>query len=234
MTAGFLSYYPANTTSAENDAIMKDPNVSYTLIYFDLTSVGAISRDVLGYSGKKWKCEIHPDILLSESMIIDQYLAGMAGLLGNNDWEGQIIRALYSSVIFLREAFYEQVCHPPTHANKVKALHDHFLPVTFAKWLNAIDFHLQENARRHDGGYLMGNKLSLADIAIANLFDYFGLHPTMFSEPLLQAIKERPGLVRVWNLVTNEPRLAEWRSSADYKRLVKSTNPDSEYMSRLL
>ncbi|KAF9978141.1 hypothetical protein BGZ73_003522 [Actinomortierella ambigua] len=235
MTAGYLSYYPANTTSAENDAIMKDPSVTYTLAYFDLTSVGAISRDLLGYSGKQWKCEIHADIVLSESMIIDQYLAGVAGLLGDNDWEGQIIRALYSSVIFLREAFYELVCHVPTHEGKVEALLTRFLPSTFTKWLNGVEFHLQENAKRHPGsGYFMGEKISLADVAVANLFDYLSLHPVMFSKPIVAAIREKPTLVRVWDLVSQEPRLAAWRASADYKRLVKSTDPDSEYMARLL
>ncbi|KAG0249444.1 hypothetical protein DFQ27_000137 [Actinomortierella ambigua] len=222
-------------SSAENDAIMKDPSVSYTLAYFDLTSVGAISRDLLGYSGKQWKCEIHPDIILSESMIVDQYLAGIAGLLGDNDWEGQVIRALYSSTIFLREIFYEQVCHQPTHAAKVQSLLTTFLPVTFAKWLNAVEFHLQENARRHpESGYFMGNKISLADVAVANFFDYMSLHPAMFSEPILAAVRERPVLVRVWDLIAQEPRLAAWRASADYKRLVKSTDPASEYMARLL
>jgi hypothetical protein len=49
------------------------------------------------------------EIKLAETLVIENYLAKRFGLLGDNEWEEQLIKMLYSSSFFVRERTFMRV-----------------------------------------------------------------------------------------------------------------------------
>ncbi|KAF9162577.1 hypothetical protein DFQ26_003420 [Actinomortierella ambigua] len=246
--SGFLTYHTVNTTASENAAILKNPEVVYKVTYFQYSHLGAIPRDILAYSGLKWenhkilagddwkdravspfhclpyvevKLQSDPSksVMLSESLNVDPFLAGKAGLLGDNEWEEAVIRSIYTNIICLREAFYQNVTAGPSFEGKVAA-GEVYAKTTLVKWMAAIEFHLQENARQNPGGYLFGKKISLADIALDNTIDIISQYPEELGKPTLEAIAKSPAICKVIELVDSEPRLQAWRQSDEYTTIV--------------
>ncbi|KAF9978142.1 hypothetical protein BGZ73_003523 [Actinomortierella ambigua] len=248
MSAGFLSLHPANSSSSENAAVLKSSDVVYKLTYFQYSHLGAIPRDILSYGNLKWennriqagddwkdraaspfhclpyvevKLQSDPSksVMLSESLNIDPFLAGRAGLLGDNEWEEAVIRSIYTNTICVREAFYQNVATGPSFEGKVKA-GEVYAETSLAKWIKAIEFHLEENARHYPGGYLVGKKISLADIAVDNMIEIISQYPEELGNPTLEAIAKSPAICKVIQLVDTEPRLQAWRQSDEYSTIV--------------
>ncbi|KAI7818353.1 hypothetical protein BC939DRAFT_463381 [Gamsiella multidivaricata] len=125
---------PENVSSAELAKAFTDSRpASYKLEYFDVSGVGAVPRDILAYGGADWEdlaitnwpAEIKSpfgvfpvlhirtadghELKLSESVIIEHFLARKFGLLGENEWEEQLIKMFHSSSLYLRERLFMRV-----------------------------------------------------------------------------------------------------------------------------
>ncbi|KAG0235786.1 hypothetical protein BGW41_000681 [Actinomortierella wolfii] len=249
--SGYASFHPANQSSSDNAAILKSKDVVYKVTYFHYSHLGAIPRDVLSYGKLKWKnntvvpgddwkkrvlspfkvlpyvevqleSEPSKSVVLSESLNVDPFLAGRAGLLGDNEWEEVVIRSIYTNTICLREDFYQNVASSAPFETKVEA-GEKFAKTSLVKWIDAIEFHLQENARQNPGGYAVGNKISLADIAIDNTIDIISQYPEELAKPALEAISMSAAICKIVKLVDSEPRLQEWRQSDEYSTIVHNT-----------
>ncbi|KAF9978144.1 Glutathione S-transferase S1 [Actinomortierella ambigua] len=234
------------STEAKSKA-MNEADVSYTLTYFKLSAMASTARDMLAYGKTNWKnnlreistwqqepvatpfgympmLEIHnstgEDVVVSEQMVIDLYLAKKFKLLGKNDYEDVVIQAIYSSAQYVRERYSVGVAWTGEN-NKERGL-DIFLRAHFPKWLEATEKVLQDNVK-HGGepGYFVGNELSLADIHVANVVDHFSHQPT---GKMILALIPKDSLV--WKVIENveaNPEIKVWRQSEEYQICVQSS-----------
>ncbi|KAG0227564.1 Glutathione S-transferase S1 [Actinomortierella wolfii] len=242
--APLLSYRPRNSTSAENAAALShDRDVSYSFQYFNFLSAGHTARAILTYMDAKWTnadfpysddweekyitplgvlpvLKIHTpedkDIVISEAIVVDFYLAKKAGLLGNNEWEEQVIKSIYSSVHYLRERFFMRVTYNDQASKKRNF--SRFLEFILPHFIHTMEFHLKENG---SNGFFMGDRLSLADIHVAAIMDHFFLQP--MAAPIRKAFEASELLMKVKQTVDSDPRLAAWKASQQYKDLEQET-----------
>lgn len=61
----------------------------------------------------------------------------------------------------------------------------------------------------------------MADIKTANAIDHFGLQPK--GDELIEIIKKSSALWKVKETVDNDPKLAKWRGSGEFKELEAYT-----------
>ncbi|KAG0259162.1 Glutathione S-transferase S1 [Actinomortierella ambigua] len=246
MAPNRLAYLTPGMSAADHIEVMEDPKATYTLRYFDILALGACARDLLAYGGLEFK-NITPALdddwtdnnaspfgclpilhiesangkqktFISESMVVDQYLAKKVGLLGTNVWEEQVIRALYSSIYFFREMFFTLSFAPN---DEKQARIDKFVSQFLPSYMASLEFHLGANG---NNGYFTGDKLTLAEFILANTLDHVGQQPQEFSKPVLEAIqKNHPVVWHLKTMVDAEPRLQVWRASAEYKHLKDNT-----------
>ncbi|KAF9579645.1 hypothetical protein BGW38_004017, partial [Lunasporangiospora selenospora] len=123
---------PIQATHFSKDAdapeIMAHPD-SFRLHYFPIFGIGQTCRDMLTYAGAKWE-DTYPgdwqaekaltlfgclpllfirkgdkEIVISESVPVECYLARQFGLLGDNEYEETLIKAFHSSAFTLMLSF---------------------------------------------------------------------------------------------------------------------------------
>ncbi|KAF9124863.1 hypothetical protein BGW39_007845 [Mortierella sp. 14UC] len=233
-------FAPEGLSSAETSKSLATDrqSASYKLEYFDVSGLGALPRDILSFGGARWedlaltnwpnevkspfgvfpvlhiKTADGRELRLAESIIIDHYLAKQFGLLGNNEWEELQIKMFHSSLHFIRERLTMRVTWNYKEVQE-KAM-DYFLKTSLPVWIETHTKHLKDNG---SNGHYVGNKLSLADLQLANVIDHIEcLHE---GDQIVQRIKEgSPELWKVKETVDNEPRLQEWRQSEGYKKHV--------------
>ncbi|KAK3844607.1 MAG: hypothetical protein J3R72DRAFT_438393 [Linnemannia gamsii] len=232
-----------NVSSEENARILTDPNASYRLLYFDCASVGATARDILAYGKAGWTNQ-HPtdeewdagkfptpfrvmpvlnviasdgkETFLTESIVVDQYLAKKFNLLGDNEWEEQTIRAHYSNIHYLRERSFMNVTW--TYAEKRKVALEKFMASTLPAFIADHEFHLETNG---SNGHYIGNRLSLADIHLVNVMDHFSHLPT--GKQITAVFAKSELLSKVRENVERNPEIAAWRSTGEWRALVDSS-----------
>ncbi|KAI7832655.1 hypothetical protein BC939DRAFT_433993 [Gamsiella multidivaricata] len=231
------------TSSEENARILADPGASYRLLYWDVASVGATSRDILTYGKARWSNRLPADdewqagklptpfgvmpvltvtglggkeVVMSESIVIDHYLAKKFGLLGNNEWEEITIKAFYSNIHYLRERSF--MCVTWTYADKRKVALETFMTKTLPTFIADHEFHLKANG---SNGHYVGDKLSLADIHLANVMDHFSHLPS--GEAITAEFKKCTELWKVKETVEQNPEIAAWRATDECKALVKGS-----------
>ncbi|KAF9194699.1 hypothetical protein BGZ51_007926 [Haplosporangium sp. Z 767] len=233
-------------TSAEKSqmlAMTENKDLNFTLIYWDIASVGSTSREILEYGKANYKNEspsneewdggkVHTafsvlpilkfsgpngkELFLSESEVIDTFLAERFGLLGDNSWEALTIRSFYSNIHYLRERCFSEVMVSDPKARK--ATRDAFLSTTLKKFLEDHEFHLQENG---NNGHYVGNKLSLADIHLWNIVHFFKTVP--WGHMVIDTFAKYEAVWKVKENVEQLPELAAWRSSALFKNYEENS-----------
>ncbi|KAG0211475.1 hypothetical protein BGX28_007836 [Mortierella sp. GBA30] len=229
-------FAPENVTSAEIAKALTDPRPSsYKLEYFDVSGVGAVPRDILAFGQADWEplpitnwpAEIKApfgvfpvlhiktasgvEVKLSESIILEHYLAKRFGLLGDNEWEEQQIKMFHSSSLYLRERLFMRVTWNYKEVMD-KAL-ETFLTQHLPLWIETHTKHLKDNG---SNGHYIGNKLSLADLQTANDIDHFQF--TFGGDKIVELIKKSPEIWKVKETVDAEPMLQRWRQSEAYKK----------------
>ena len=91
---------------------------------------------------------------MSESIVIDMFLAERFGLMGDNEWEKLAISSFYSNIYFLRERTFTEVQDVPKEAKK--EAREIFFKYTLRKFLEDHEYHLLENG---NNGHYVGNKV---------------------------------------------------------------------------
>ncbi|KAG0241726.1 hypothetical protein B0O80DRAFT_241760 [Mortierella sp. GBAus27b] len=231
----------ANLTSADLSKALVDPRpASYKFEYFDVWGVGAVSRDMLAYGNADWQnlpitnwpaqkaapFGVFPvlhirtaggiEIKLAETIVIENYLAKRFGLLGDNEWEEQLIKMLYSSTFFVRERTFMRVTW--NFKDRRDATFEMFMTQNLPVWIETHTKHLKDNG---SNGHYVGNKLSLADLQTANTIEHFSC--LYRGNEILEEIKKSPEIWRVKETVDQEPRLQTWRQSEDYKKHIATS-----------
>ncbi|KAF9361803.1 Glutathione S-transferase S1 [Mortierella sp. AD094] len=240
-----------NISSEENANILSDPNVSYRLMYWNVASVAASARDMLAYGKVRWTNElvdedrwdgqkvltpftvvpvlnvVSPDgkeVFLSESIVVDHFLARRFGLLGDNEWEEFTIKGIYNNIHYFRERSFMTVTW--TFMDKRKIALERFMKETLPEFIVDHQFHLKANG---SNGHYIGNKhdfnyvaqLSLADIHLVNVMDHFSHLPT--GATIMAEFEKSEELMKVKKAVEQNPDIAAWRASDECKKLVQGS-----------
>ncbi|KAF9207489.1 Glutathione S-transferase S1 [Haplosporangium sp. Z 27] len=232
-----------NTSSEENTRILADPNASFRLLYWDVASVAASARDMLAYGNVKWTNQIPADgewdhhkiptpfgvmpvlnvissdgkeTFLTESIVIDHYLAKRFGLLGDNEWEEFTIKGIYNNIHYLRERSFMNVTW--TFADKRKIALERFMNSSLPEFIANHEFHLKANG---SNGHYIGNKLSLADVHLVNTMDHFSHLPS--GSAIAAEFQKSEELMRVKKAVEQNPRITNWRASEECKVLAQGS-----------
>ncbi|KAF9549900.1 Glutathione S-transferase S1 [Mortierella hygrophila] len=156
------------------------------------------------------------ELVFAEAIIIDTFLAGRFGLLGDNEWESIAVKTFYTSIHYLRERCFSFVLVVPAELRK-KA-RDDFLDGSLKKFCEDHEYHLKANG---SNGHYVGNKLSLADIHLSNVIHFFSM--ASWGKMALDRFKQYESLWKVKETVEKVPEIAEWRQSALFKGLEECT-----------
>ncbi|KAG0012087.1 hypothetical protein BGZ81_001778 [Podila clonocystis] len=156
---------------------------------------------ILFITGKNGK-----EVTLSESTVIEHYLAGHFNLLGDNAYDATVIRAIHNSAADLQTIIFKTILfnYPGAKKKSLEAFKTRTLPDTLAFW----ERHLVDNG---SNGFFFGDRLSLADIRVANVLEHLSIEPE--ADDLLAIVSKYPHVFKLRELVANHPNLVEWRES---------------------
>lgn len=100
-------------------------------------------------------------------MVVEQFLAKKFNLLGDNDYEEQLIKAFHSSSAHLQSNFAQSVTWCPPDAKEENLAK--FLTGTLKTFIDTHEKHLADNG---DNGHYVGNRVR-ARATISPLFFFF-------------------------------------------------------------
>ncbi|KAG0063179.1 Glutathione S-transferase S1 [Podila epicladia] len=236
---------PLHTDLSPEDVAqaLAEHNATYTLLYWNLNGVASTAREILVYGKadykfespikKQWWANETPspfaclpvltittpskkEVIMSETMVIDQFLAKKFGLLGDTEWESLTILSFYSNIHFLQERAFENV-NIADDDRKLDA-RSYFLNCTLPTFIHNHEFHLRKNG---ENGHYVGNKLSLADIQLSNVIHYLQTLP--FAKLALPLIRASAPIWKVHESVRQQPEIATWRASEAYQRIEEGS-----------
>lgn len=95
------------------------------------------------------------DVVLAEAGVIEQYLANQFELLGNNEYEMNLIKSFHSSAASLHSLHATTVAFIPDREARKKAM-EAFRDGPFTQWVAIHDKHLKDNG---SNGHYIGNKV---------------------------------------------------------------------------
>ncbi|KAI7832652.1 hypothetical protein BC939DRAFT_472248 [Gamsiella multidivaricata] len=223
---------------------------SFKLLYWPINALGTTSREMLEYGGAKWenlsqspdnwgqerlqtpfhvlpvlyiKTEDENDLVLSEAIVVEHYLAKQFSLLGDNEYEENLIKMFHNSSHLFQAAFAQGVtlCSPDVKERQLAA----FLNNTLPTWIQTHEKHLHDNG---NNGHYVGEKLSLADIRTAVAIEHLTLQPQ--AAQIMEVINKSEPLIKVKETVAKDPKIAAWRASEQGRKLTEAskaffTNP---------
>ncbi|KAF9933092.1 hypothetical protein FBU30_006593 [Linnemannia zychae] len=195
---------------------LKEPAL-FKLFYFPIHSNGATSREILSVAESKWENLVPKDVMIAEAGVIEQYLAKQFGLMGDNEYEENIIKSFHSSTAALHALHATTVAFIPDRIQREKAMRA-FRDGPFRTWVSIHEKHLHDNG---SNGYYIDKKLTLADIRTSNLIEHLLLQTG--GQELHDVIVRSTSLNKVRIQVASDAKVRVWRSSAPYKQLTNAT-----------
>ncbi|GAM24769.1 hypothetical protein SAMD00019534_079440 [Acytostelium subglobosum LB1] len=189
-----------------------------TLYYFDGRARGEVSRLLFAYAGKKFvdtrgafpleeelraktpfgqlPYYVDDNIQIAQSVAIEFYLADQLQLAGSSTIE----RAQILQYTLLPADLYAPYfpAYLTNNEAALKLFTSETAPKVFAK--------LETLLVKAGGAYLVGNKLSWADISIFNLLDFFHQQPGN----LIEVLKPFPALLAFHKQIAAVPQFAEY------------------------
>ncbi|KAG0347598.1 hypothetical protein BG005_011997 [Podila minutissima] len=206
---------------------------SFKLLYFPLLGLAATTRDILAFAGADYE-NIHPpnwptdkpntpfgsmpvlyitskngkEVTLSESTVIEHYLAGHFNLLGDNAYDAAVIRAIHNSAADLQTIMFKTILfnYPGAKEKSLEKFKTSTLPDILGFW----ERHLVDNG---SNCFFFGDRLSLADIRVANILEHMAIEPD--ADALLAIVAKYPLVLKLREMVANHPKLAAWRQSEE-------------------
>jgi prostaglandin-H2 D-isomerase / glutathione transferase len=137
-------------------------------------------------------------VVYAQSAAINRYLARRYGLMGSTPEEALHIDMLYEGVIDMRT---QQNSIPKAPEDVKVAETDKFAKETLPRWFGYYERQLAAN---HGGdGFLVGDRLSLADLALTN-FVYLVL------SAFPKALETAPKLAAHYKRISEHSGVAEW------------------------
>ncbi|KAI1318320.1 hypothetical protein EDD11_006833 [Mortierella claussenii] len=236
MTHTDASHFARNDTKALSTSLNKP--ASFKLKYFPINAAAATSREILAFGGadwenlapKNWNEEKHltpflvmpvlyiktqdgKDLALSEAIIVDHYLAKHFGLLGDNEYEENLIKIFHCSSIYIQSNFAQGVTWSSPQSKEGNT--QYFVANTLPTWIATHEKHLRDNG---NNGHYMGDKLSLADIRTSNAIEHFAIQPE--AKDIMPLINKSVELTKLRETVAQDPKIAKWRAGETYQKLL--------------
>ncbi|KAG0341948.1 Glutathione S-transferase S1 [Podila horticola] len=226
--------------SSELSETMASP-ASFKLFYFPILGLGGTSRDIMSYGGAEFEC-VSPgtwseekgntpmgclpvlfitgkngkQVTISEAAVIEQYLAKLYGLLGDNEYEETLIKSFQNTSNSLQNVFASLITwNQPEASPKCLA---YFKANSLPSLCESLERHLKDNG---NNGHFVGNKLSLADIRVSNMLEHFAQQPC--ASELIEILQKYPNLYKMRESVANHPKLAAWRKSEGWTTIDKTS-----------
>ncbi|KAI1314961.1 hypothetical protein EDD11_001445 [Mortierella claussenii] len=233
---------PTPTKNLSTEAMAKlsqNKDNHYTMLYFPFHGVVPALRAIMAmYTDKytfiqpeEWETQKpntlfgHMPILyettpsgevleLAELSVLEFYLGKKFGLVGDNDWEEQLIRSYTSSTQTLFDKFVVTVIRQPKElqAQMTQA----YLEKQVPEW---AAFHEKALKANGSNGHYVGNKLSIADLKLATIL---GNMITLSGDKIISREKT-PAIMAVYDNVEKDPKYAAWKSSDAYKEYDENT-----------
>ncbi|KAF8930174.1 hypothetical protein EDD21DRAFT_419847 [Dissophora ornata] len=221
-------------TSVEKTSLLENTenkDLLFTLTYWDIASVGSTGRDMLVYGeytyGAKYKFESPSDDDWDNGKVYTFFsclpmlkVSAPNGkrfnLLGDNKLESLTIQSHYSNIHHLRERAFSKVTGVPK--DRLREAREVFFNTTLKKFLEDHEFHLKENG---DNGHYVGDRLSLADIHLANVIHYLQTLPC--GKMAEDAFRKCESVWRVKENVDRVPSLAARRATEEFKMYEKNS-----------
>ncbi|KAF9343797.1 hypothetical protein BGX26_005193 [Mortierella sp. AD094] len=232
-----------NVNFEENSKLVASDSLKYKLAYFGIHFGGTSSRGILAYAGAEWTpiypdwatekanmpfevlpvlTVIHPDgkeLLLSENVAVDNFLAKQFGLHGQNSWEEAIINSFYSSsnTMFFQEFMlgFFWATNKKSDEEKKENLNK-FLNNQLSNWARIHEAHLESNRQNV---HYVGERTTLADIRTTTMLD--SMEKILGKERVATIINKTktPGIVKVRKNVESKPSYKTWITSEEYQKL---------------
>ncbi|KAG0249304.1 hypothetical protein BG011_009432 [Mortierella polycephala] len=243
MTIPNAKHFDHTTPSSELAAAMAKP-VSFKLLYWPIGGLAGTAREILAYGDAKWEnlpsptpntwqedklstpfhclpvlyinTEDGKEITMSESVVVDHYLAKQFGLLGDNEYEEMMIKSFHCSSATFQSRFSATVSwnQPESKAKSFQQFKATSLPT----WIQTHEKHLADNG---NNGYYVGNKISLADIHTVCVIEHFSCQPE--GDEIMELINKSEALAKVRENVLKEPKIAAWKASAKHQELTEAS-----------
>lgn len=102
-------------------------------------------------------------MVLAEAGVIEQYLAKQFKLMGNNDYETNLIKSFHSSAASLHSLHATTVAFIPDREARMKAM-EAFRDGPFTQWVAIHDKHLKDNG---SNGHYIGDKVKMKKKIVA-------------------------------------------------------------------
>ncbi|KAI8603600.1 hypothetical protein EDD21DRAFT_412893 [Dissophora ornata] len=220
-------------------AISLSTPASFKFMYWPINAVGSTGREIMAYGDAKWEnlspeakeklrtpfhvlpilyisSEDGEDLVLSEAIVVEHYLAKQFGLLGDNEYQESLIKVFHSSSSHVQANFAQMVTWslPEVKAKQLDFFKSSILPT----WIQTHEKHLADNG---NNGHYVGNKLSLADIRTACAIEHFAVQPE--ASELMEIVNKSVALCKVRETVAVHPKIAPWRASEQYQKLSQGS-----------
>ncbi|KAF9929368.1 hypothetical protein FBU30_001634 [Linnemannia zychae] len=231
-------------TKAPSDVLAeaaKSVDSTFQLLYFPIHGRGELIRNLLAFSGARWEelavdwpaqkpktpFQVAPIVYehttsgtileLAESNAIERYLARKFNLFGSNIWEENLVNQYYHSTEGLIQAFALRVVGATPNARVDEA--NRFYTEVLTKFVEIHEVHLKENG---DNGHYVGDRVTLADLKVAQTLDrILLLVPKGVQVPLSAELT--PSLWKVKETVESNPSYAAWKKSTRVQELDANT-----------
>ncbi|KAI1321804.1 Glutathione S-transferase S1 [Mortierella claussenii] len=236
-------FFHTESSNEENALVLTADakDLEFEVQYFGVSCIGSTPRYILALNKTSWKNNSaqtwfeDPDqpygtpfgvmpvlrvrsqgleVTLTESIVIDHYLAKKFNLLGSNEYESVSIQAFYSSIHYLRERSLQTMTW--TFPDKRQEAFQKWKLQVIPKWIEIQEQHLERNGAN---GHFFGDKLTLADIHFVSFMDHLNEIPR--GDELLALFKASSLLWMVHETVLENPAIAEWRQSEIFADLVR-------------
>jgi len=129
--------------------------------------------------------------VIAQSHAIERYLARKFGLLGDGDEEGGVIESITEGILDIVQAYFVPRRNPNKEESE-KGLKQ-FFAETLPKHFGFIAKIYENNP--HKSGWAVGDKISLADIALFHHFDFYddqdSVKRALDQYPVLSELREK-------------------------------------------
>ncbi|KAF9920032.1 hypothetical protein FBU30_010236, partial [Linnemannia zychae] len=153
---------------------------------------------------------------ISESRVIEEYLAARYNRLGKDSYERTQVLAFSASTTALLDHFLSVVVYIQATPEVKQEQMAIFLTKKIPQWIRIHEHHLQANG---SNGHYVGDQITLADLKTAMLLDMILRFPTASS---LISPEVTPALFKVKSSVDSDPKIKAWRDTELYKSLRAS------------
>ncbi|KAG0060862.1 hypothetical protein BGZ89_011914 [Linnemannia elongata] len=186
----------------------------FSISYWEIAAVGSTARDLLEYAGVKHE-KLAPtyaewsagEVPTAFSVMPCLKVKGLNGMEFNMA-ESEVIDT------FLAERF-GLLGNNTWEAMTIRTFYTN---IHLRKFLEDHEFHLQENGCN---GHYVGDKLSLADLHLANIIHFYGTVP--WAKMALDEFRKYEAVWKVKETVDRVAELDGWRASDEFKRYEKGS-----------